>query len=157
LKKQLAEADAVVTGKVTKVRSLTESKAHALNVLTENKETHVSEHDPNWQEAIISVQAVEKGEPNQKQVVVVFPGSDDVMWANAPKYQKGDSGTWILHKNQIKDKQVANVLLTAEPEETSNPTSYTTLSEEDFQRADSGGKNQALIQKTLEAIKQGNR
>ena len=154
LKRQIAEADAVVTGKVTNVRPLVRSKVNALNMVGgEHTSTYISEHNPNWQEAVISVQAVEKGEPGQKEVVVVFPNSDDVMWAQAPKFQKGDSGTWILHKNQIKDAQVSKVLLASEPDEPNKPASYTTLSDEDFHPADPGGRNQARIQKAVEAMK----
>lgn len=154
LRKEIAAADAVVTGKVTNVRPLVKSKTNALSMVGKgHTDSHVSEHDPKWQEAVISVQAVEKGEPGQKEVVVVFPGSDDVMWARAPKFQKGEAGTWILHKNQIKDKQIANVLLAPEPEEVNKPTSYTTLSNEDFHPADPDGRNQARIQRTIEAMR----
>jgi hypothetical protein len=143
-----------VTGKVTNVRPLVNSKVNALNMVGDSHAgSPVSEHDPKWKEAVISVQAIEKGEPGQKEVVVVFPGSDDIMWSRAPKFRKGDAGTWILHKDQIKDKEVADVLLAPEPEEPNKPAAYTTLSEEDFHPADPDGRNQARIQRAVEETK----
>ncbi len=150
LKAEVSNAEAVVTGKVTNVRSLTEPKMAALKMMNEKQVApRVSEHDPKWQEAVISVQAVGKGEP-QKEVVVIFPGSDDRMWDRAPKFQKGQVGTWILHKNQIKNPSVADVLLARETDQPNQPTAYTTLNNEDFHPADVDGKNQARIQRAIE-------
>jgi len=150
LREDITHADAVVTGKVTNVRPLTEPKQVALNKVDQGDAVpRVSEHDPKWQEAVITVQAAAKGEP-EKEIVVVFPGSDDRMWRRAPKFQKGDTGTWILHKDQIKDKQVADILLAREPEQPNKPTAYTTLDKEDFHPADVDGKNQARVQRAVE-------
>jgi hypothetical protein len=42
----------------------------------------ISEHAPDWQEAVIAVQSVLKGASRAKEIVVRFPGSLDVMWAD---------------------------------------------------------------------------
>jgi hypothetical protein len=152
LKRDISGADAVVTGKVSNVRELTKPKQAALNKPTEGGTVpRVSEHDPEWKEAVITVQAVGKGEP-QKEVVVVFPSSDDRMWDRAPKFQKGDAGTWILHKNQINDKHLVDILLAPELEQPNKPMAYTTLDKEDFHPADADGKNQARIQRAIEEM-----
>jgi hypothetical protein len=152
LKKDISTANAVVTGKVSDVRGLTEPKQAALNKAEKGGAVpRVSEHDPEWKEAVITVQAVGKGEP-QNEIVVLFPSSDDRMWEGAPKFQKGDAGTWILHKNQIKDKRVADILLAPEPEQPNKPMAYTTLDKEDFQPIDAKSKNQARIQRVIEEM-----
>lgn len=60
----------------------------------------VTEHDPNWTEAIVDIESVEKGNTGST-VTVLFPASRDVMWFQAPKFQVDDSGIWLLHKDQI--------------------------------------------------------
>jgi len=57
----------------------------------------ITEHDPQWREAEIEVDEVEKG-PRKRRVVVRFPGSDDVRWYRAPKFQPGQEGVFILQK-----------------------------------------------------------
>jgi hypothetical protein len=56
-----------------------------------------TEHDPEWREADISVASVIKGDSASKLVTILFPGSDDVMWKDAPKFREGMDGIWILH------------------------------------------------------------
>lgn len=57
-----------------------------------------SEHDPQWQEAVVEVQKVLHGQLVDKTVSVWFPGSLDVMWARAPKLGAGLEGAWLLHR-----------------------------------------------------------
>jgi hypothetical protein len=152
LQNAIDTADAVITGKVVDVRSLGESKAHALAIGVEEGEKGrpVSEHDPKWQEAIINVESVEKGDTSQEQAIVVFPGSDDVAWVDKPKFQKGEAGTWILHKNQLEEKE-ARTLLAPETIGKKQVQSYTTLKKEDFHPLDAEGNNQARIRRMIDA------
>ncbi len=93
LKERIAGAELVVTGKVASVGARAPIDPTA----------PVTEHDPQWQEAVIEVSTVLKGDPSLKRVVVVFPGSLDVAWANAPKFKGGQAGVWILrHDDQAK-------------------------------------------------------
>jgi hypothetical protein len=99
----LEKADTVVVGKVVDVR---EPAAQVLNAGGAPK-VRVSEHAAYWQEAVIDVQSVEKGDANRnKQVVVLFPRSQDVRWKSAPKFEKGQEGAWLLHRNQTTNVQV---------------------------------------------------
>jgi hypothetical protein len=61
----------------------------------------ISEHAPNWQEAVIRVETALKGAPSDREVVVRFPGSWDVAWASAPKFKAGQKGTFILQKDKV--------------------------------------------------------
>jgi hypothetical protein len=86
LQQRVAGADLVVTGTVASVRA------------PERKTTlPPSEHDPEWTEAIITVQSTEKGSAPQR-VVVWFPASDDIGWFRAPKLKSGQTGVFLLRR-----------------------------------------------------------
>src|SRR5437764_5454094 len=86
-KKQLKEAldstDKVVTGSVDTVRELDSKKLDDLQTLANGRDLN-SEHSPEWMGAVIKVDSVLKGDPAEKMVLVVFPSTDDGMWAEAP-------------------------------------------------------------------------
>ena len=56
-----------------------------------------SEHDPRWQEAKLELTETFKG-PAEKNLSVMFPSSDDLMWADAPKLKPGMEGIYFLSK-----------------------------------------------------------
>ena len=90
LKAHIDRAAMVVGGRVQQVRpaELGAAPAHP---------RRITEHDPQWQEAIIQVQDGIKGAQAGEQVVVRFPGSHDVAWVGAPKFAEGQEGTFLLH------------------------------------------------------------
>ncbi len=90
LKAHIDRAAMVVGGRVQQVRpaELAAAPAHP---------RRITEHDPQWQEAIIQVQDGIKGAQPGEQVVVRFPGSHDVAWVGAPKFAEGQEGTFLLH------------------------------------------------------------
>jgi hypothetical protein len=82
-------ADLVVTGQVKEVRQV------------EPLPGKISEHDPDWQEAVIRVDQVVGGKASRtaaagQDVVVRFAASRDVKWARAPKFPVGQEGVWML-------------------------------------------------------------
>jgi hypothetical protein len=90
---QIATTEAIIAGKVTRVAPA--------------KIPHIgSEHDPDWYEAEIQISSVVKqrpaGIPLQGTVTLLFPHSDDVMWASSPKFHEGQVGIWLLHRNQAR-------------------------------------------------------
>jgi hypothetical protein len=85
LRNQLAAAPLVITGEVTRVQDI-------LN------HGDASEHDPHWQDATIAISSVEKGSSPSKIIHVLFPTSRDIAWSNAPRFQAGQKGIWILNK-----------------------------------------------------------
>lgn len=112
LKRSLDNADVVVAGTVTQVRMAPETEAMAVrpSVATGSASlaagiggrgkpvpSPISEHDPLWHEAVVTVQSVEKGTTTQKQVTVRFPGSNDVRWRNHPKLKTGQQGVFLLN------------------------------------------------------------
>ena len=98
LRNRIDAAQAVISGQVSAVRSPQQPAAVAARAGRSGvaPEGRISEHAPFWQDAVIAVSQVHKG-PAQKQVVVRFPSSTDVRWRLAPKFKKGQKGTWLLH------------------------------------------------------------
>ena len=93
LQAQIQQADVIVTGKVVNI-----FKEAAASPET----TFISEHNPDWQNAVVQVSSVLKGlQPEQKQVVVRFPASLDVMWVDFPRFKLGEEGTLLLKTDNI--------------------------------------------------------
>jgi hypothetical protein len=92
LQNRLNAADFVVIGRVTDVHRWTAPKSAA---------TRVSEHDPDWHEAVVEVQSVLKGgQVKGNRIVVRFPGRNDVAWTRSPKFQKNQQGIFCLNRDQ---------------------------------------------------------
>jgi hypothetical protein len=102
LRSDIASADAIVAGTVVAVRPA--------NI------RHIgSEHDPDWYEAEITAESVEKGTVPGHTVTVLFPNSEDVIWQSAPKFKQGQQGVWLLHRNQQKLPGMQERYTTLEP------------------------------------------
>lgn len=92
LQDRVNKADFVVIGRVTDVHRWNRPKSTT---------THVSEHDPDWHEAVVEVQTVLKGgQVKGNKVVVRFPGRNDVAWVHSPKFEKNQQGIFCLNRDQ---------------------------------------------------------
>src|SRR5467141_840020 len=92
LQDRLNAADFVVIGRVTNVHRWNAPKSAT---------TRVSEHDPDWHEAVVEVQSVLKGgQVKGNKVVVRFPGRNDVAWVHSPKFEKNQQGIFCLNRDQ---------------------------------------------------------
>ena len=92
LQDRLNAADFVVIGRVTDVHRWNPPKSAT---------TRVSEHDPDWHEAVVEVQSVLKGgQVKGNKIVVRFPGRNDVAWAQSPKFEKNQQGIFCLNRDQ---------------------------------------------------------
>jgi hypothetical protein len=101
LQSRLSEAELVVTGRVASVQAPVPPTTPVALTAAEGQlggVPRVNEHDPIWREAVIEVNSVEKGAQNPKQVAVLFPASDDVLWHDVPKLEPGHEGVFILHR-----------------------------------------------------------
>src|SRR2546428_10209286 len=92
LKAHIQRAAMVVAGRVEQVRPAELAAAPT-------RPRRITEHDPDWQEAIIQVEDGIKGAQAGERVAVRFPGSPDVAWVGAPKFAVGQEGTFLLHKD----------------------------------------------------------
>lgn len=68
-----------------------------------------TEHDPEWWEGVIEVNAFEKGTVKAEkhkgaktQITVFFAHSTDVAWYRAPKLHVQDRGVFILHEGEFR-------------------------------------------------------
>jgi hypothetical protein len=85
LAERLAQAAIVISGTVTNTAPLPE------------RPPFMSTHGPDWWQATISVESVEKGKVPAKSIEVLFAHSDDIAWYRSPKLAKGEQAVWILH------------------------------------------------------------
>ena len=92
LRAHIQKAAMVFAGRVEQVRP-------AELAATPARPKRITEHDPDWQEAIIQVEDGLKGAQAGQQVVVRFPGSHDVAWVGTPRFAVGQEGTFLLHKD----------------------------------------------------------
>jgi hypothetical protein len=132
LQSKVADADTVVTGKVTDVRLVGASaKGKGKKETFEHYEA-VSEHNPVWQEAVIEVSDVEKGKGTSKQIVVRFPESTDVRWYEAPKFEPGQEGVFLL-KDEKRSAKSAGDAVSAPKGKGKATRVYTALDSESVQ------------------------
>jgi hypothetical protein len=83
-------SDLVISGKVINVSKV------------EYKQNHpISMHDPNWNEATIQIEGVEKGTYDGNEIKVLFSSSIDIARVCSPKLYKGTEGIFILHTEHI--------------------------------------------------------
>lgn len=100
LKQRMDSADFVVIAKVTDVRTWTAPEAASVP-------RRVTEHDPDWHDAVIKIESVLKGKLKKKRLVVRFPQCNDVAWVRAPKFEKHQEGIFLLKKDEISGAPIA--------------------------------------------------
>ncbi len=93
LKARIQAAAMVVVGRVEQLRPMEYGTPGA------PRPKRFTEHDPNWQEAIIHVDEGLKGATAGERVVVRFPGSRDVAFVGTPRFAAGQEGTFLLQKD----------------------------------------------------------
>ena len=123
-------ADKVVSGRITSIHLVGDA----------NAPPSTREHDAQWQEAIVDVDQVHKGEGGKKEIAVRFPASQDRLWYKAPKLQVGQRGYFLLHAG----------FATAAAETRAAPAGgipdfYTVVHPEDFEPGDHPGPIQRLL------------
>jgi hypothetical protein len=98
LKDRINSSEAIVVGRVSEVRPLPIN-----HPFRQDERRWISEHDPQWQEALIRIESVEKGTISELTTTVLFPSSMDVMWYSSPKFDVNQEGIWILSRNQSQE------------------------------------------------------
>ena len=95
LRDRMNKSDFIVVGRVTDVRKWNASKTKS------GAPSRVTEHDPDWHEAVVEVQSVLKGgKVKGNKVIVRFPNRNDVAWVNSPKFTKNQRGIFCLNRDQ---------------------------------------------------------
>jgi hypothetical protein len=134
LKVRIQKAAMVVAGRVEQVRPA------ELAAPPSTRPRRISEHDAQWQEAIIQVQDGIKGAQAGERVVVRFPTSLDVAWVGTPKFVVGQEGTYILQKDSTTGSPNSTMAGQSVP-------AYTALHKADVLPRQNASQIRALIQK----------
>jgi hypothetical protein len=101
LKQRMDAADFVVIARVTDIRPWTAPDIASVP-------HRVTEHDPDWHDAVIQIESVLKGPKiKKKKLVVRFPQCNDVAWVHAPKFEKHQEGIFFLTKDKTSGAPVA--------------------------------------------------
>lgn len=85
LAERLRTVDVVVVGQISEVDSERPPPAFP-----------VSEHDPQWQRARLEVEQVLSGDLQDRTLSLVFPGTQDVAWVDAPRPRPEQQAVWLL-------------------------------------------------------------
>src|SRR5437879_7128633 len=90
LRDRIASADFVVAGRITDVHPWKVPKSAAVPY-------RVTEHSPDWHEAVLQIQSTLKGAKVKKnRMVVRSPGSRDVAWEDSPRFEKHQTRVYFL-------------------------------------------------------------
>lgn len=89
LRARLVAADVVAYGSVVHVRR------------AEKPGRFITEHDPEWHEAVVQVRTAIKGVSVGEQIVVRFPGAMDVAFYRWPRFKEGDDHLLIASRDTI--------------------------------------------------------
>ena len=95
LTQRLAQAQLVISGVASEPAAFAPDQPHP-----------ISEHDPDWGTATITVDTVEKGAQSGPTQNILFPRSTDIAWYRVPKVKAGDRGVWLLHNRDTRGKSV---------------------------------------------------
>lgn len=97
LHRRMESAAVVLSGRVKAVREPIEPERAAGEVPRRR-----TEHDPMWREAVIEVDEGIKGvRANTVEVTVRFSASQDILWLEAPKFEVGQEGVFILDPEEV--------------------------------------------------------
>ncbi len=134
LKQRLASADFVVIARVTDVRKWTAPKLASVPY-------RVTEHDPDWHDAVIQIESTLKGPKlKKKKLIVRFPQCNDVAWVHAPKFEKHQEGVFFLKKDDVSGAPTALL-------EGTEVNAYTCLSPGDWLPKSDETRVRALLNK----------
>ena len=134
-----AAADLVVSGKVVSVR-LPDDSDSARKKESVVAPGPITEHDPKWREAIIEIDEVLKGTHPEKQIIVRFPASSDVMWHGTSKLEAGQQGYFMLHQAKAAKPAPKRARIEA------RGADYQILASSDFQPFDEPGGINAFLE-----------
>lgn len=90
LRRHLASADAVLHARVLRRHRVSEATAAT-----------VSEHDPDWWAAVLSIVASLKGS-HEGEITVRYPNSRNVRWHAVPKPHDGQEAVFLLHRDGLR-------------------------------------------------------
>ena len=106
LNKRLEAVNAVVIGRVV-----------AIDSTVPPPQVPVTEHDPQWKRATLEISSVLSGDLRDRTVTLIFPGTLDVAWVDAPRPNSQQEAVWLLTVNRDLDGYTALDPLDVQPVE----------------------------------------
>jgi hypothetical protein len=105
LEKQIGEterkiADDALRTRLRRAQLVVVARVRSTEEAEQRRRLPITEHAPEWWEAVLEVESAEKGRPPARLVTVLFPKSTDEVWIDSPKFEQGEQGIWILQRNQ---------------------------------------------------------
>jgi hypothetical protein len=105
LEKQIDEAerkivDDAVRTRLRRAQLVVVARVVSTEEAKERRRIPITEHAPEWWEAVLEVESAEKGRPPDRVVTILFPKSTDEVWIDSPKFERSEEGIWILQRNQ---------------------------------------------------------
>jgi hypothetical protein len=96
LQLRLQSADLVVQGKVISTERVDVEPLAG----SPERPRQISEHNPGLKKATIEVTGVlSNADPSMPKIItVLYPSSHDVTWLGAPRFERGDTGVFVLSK-----------------------------------------------------------
>jgi hypothetical protein len=98
IRARIDSADVVALGEVIGIQPSTSGASR-----------RITEHDPNWQDAIVKVSKGMKGVADGAEIVLRFPASMDVAFYGMPKFKKGDERVMMMRTDTRSGLQKAMV------------------------------------------------
>jgi hypothetical protein len=101
IKVKAAQSEIVIAGTVISVKK------------TEGEKSFESEHNPEWVLAEIKIDEPLKGNNASGSIITIaFPGSQDFMWYQSPRFKEGDKKIWFLSKENFGYQTVKQLTVT---------------------------------------------
>ena len=88
-------SDAALIARLRQVEIVVTARVAAVRALRQRRPLRITEHDPQWREAVLEITDTLKGTPAQR-LVVLFATSMDVMWYRSPRLKEGQTGIFLL-------------------------------------------------------------
>lgn len=113
LEQAIRTADIVVTGTIVEIRPA----PRAAFAATDGREAprRVTEHDPQWHDAVLEIETINKGTPamiqagDKRKIVVRFANSMDVRFYRMPKFTVGQQGVFLLQQDKLSAIPIAEL------------------------------------------------
>ena len=129
LAERVRGADMIVVGRVEAIRAPT--------LTAQQPHRRITEHDADWQEAVVVVDSMLKG-PASARVVLRFPASRDIAWHRLPKFAVGQAGTFLLRRDNLSGSPHAMIA-------GRQVTAYAVVDSSDALSAADAGRVRALV------------
>ncbi|MCI0504765.1 MAG: hypothetical protein L0Z73_01505 [Gammaproteobacteria bacterium] len=94
------KADQQLKDRIDRAAIVAVAKVVKTDELKLDQRLPISEHNPQWREAVLQISSIVKGELQGEELRMIYPESNDEVWIASPKPKVEAEGIWILQKDQ---------------------------------------------------------